>query len=254
MALITLTTDLGTSDYYVGKLKGCLLKHNSQNVLIDISHQIPLHDIAKAAYFVRSSYGTFPPGTIHLVSVYNAYNPSRQHLLYSQDGHYFILPDNGIIALLFDDINHANVKAIIRNENLSSNFELFGHIIACIQNELLQETTKPIEEFTQKISVQPVLGKAEIRGTIIHVDHMENVITNVSRSLFDKQRDGRAFEIYFRHNNPITQISQYYSDVPVGEVLCLFNDSDMLEIAINMGKASSMLDLYNNETIQIYFL
>lgn len=254
MAIITLTTDLGTKDYYVGKLKGCILTHNPSTSIVDISHVIPLHDIAKAAHFARASHQSFGPGTIHVLHVYSAYNSSPVLLLYTSNDQHYILPNNGLISLIFDTIDSSQVREILPHPSSTNTFDLIGHVCACIKNGLIEECSKPIGEYNQKISVQPVIGPNEIRGTIIHIDHMENVVTNISRDLFDTQRNGRRYEIYFRHNEPITQLSTSYSDVAVGEVLCMFNDSNMLELAINMGKASSLLHLYDGETIQIYFL
>jgi S-adenosylmethionine hydrolase len=80
------------------------------------------------------------------------------------------------------------------------------------------------------------------------------VILNVHREFFEYARKGRKFELFFKYYNPITEISTLYSEVPVGEAVCLFNSANYLEIAINMGNAASQLDLMKDETIQIKFL
>jgi len=254
MSIITLTTDLGVSDYYVGKLKGYLLTQLPDARLVDISHAVTSHDISTAAYFVKSAKEAFPPKTIHLVSVYTIYASESRMIICERDGSYYIAPDNGVMSLIFPDMTGANVRVIRPNHDTDSLFQTIAHACACITNGLIEECSDAAQTFTERLSVQPVTGKDEIRGTIIHVDHKENVITNISREVFDKYRDGRQYEIYFKHNDPITQISKSYADVPVGEIVCLFNDGDMLEIAINMGKASTLHGLHLNETIQIYFV
>lgn len=254
MSIITLTTDLGVSDYYVGKLKGYLLAKIPSAQLVDISHAVTSHDISTAAYFVNSAKEAFPSKTIHVISVYTIYSSESRLLIYEQNDSFYIAPDNGVLSLIFPQMNDAQVRVIKPNNPQDSLFETIAHSCACISNGLIEECSDLATRYTERLSVQPVTGKDEIRGTIIHVDHMENVITNISKEVFEKYRAGRNYEIYFKHNDPITQISQSYADVPVGEIVCLFNDGDMLEIAINMGKASSLHGLHLNETIQINFV
>ena len=254
MSIITLTTDLGVSDYYVGKLKGYLLSKIPSAHLVDISHAVTSHDISTAAYFVKSAKEAFPARTIHIINVYTIYGSESKMLLYQHEDSYYIAPDNGVLSLIFPNLDPSQVRIIRSNNKEDSLFETLAHTSACVANGLIEECSDPALTFTQRLSVQPVTGANEIRGTIIHVDHMENVITNISREVFDKYRNGRDYEIYFKHNDPITEISHTYADVPVGEIVCLFNDGDMLEIAINMGKASTLHGLHLNETIQIYFV
>ena len=254
MSVITLTTDLGHKDYYLAKLKGYLISQQHHVQLIDICHTIDTHDIAKAAYFVKSAYKAFQAGTIHLINVYPEYTGDSRLILCKVDEMYFIAPDNGVLSLIFPDLISDNVKVVKPNHPGETMFQTYAHVCACIHNDLLDECTSPCESFIERLTVQPVMSNHEIRGTIIHIDKMENVVTNISRDIFEKYRQGRDYEIYFKHNDPITSISQTYADVPVGEVLCMFNDSDMLEIAINMGKASTLHGLYLNETIQINFI
>lgn len=254
MSVITLTTDLGVTDYYLAKLRGYLVSQLPETKVIDISHDLESHDIGKAAYFVKSAYQAFPKGSIHIINVYTRYGMNNRLILCKREEMYFIAPDNGVLSLIFTDLSIDEVKEIRPNHDDDSLFQTYAHVSACIKNDLLAECTIPVETFTERLSVQPVTSRHEIRGTIIHIDKMENVITNISKATFEKFRDGRPYEIYFKHNDPITAVSDSYADVPVGEVLCIFNDSDMLEIAINMGKASSMHGLYPNETIQVNFL
>ena len=92
-----------------------------------------------------------------------------------------------------------------------------------------------------------------IRGSVIYIDHYENVVVNITREQFEKNRAGRDFSIYIKRNDAIREISTRYQDVPVGETLCLFNSNQYLEIAIHAGSAASMLGLTVDETVQIDF-
>ena len=97
------------------------------------------------------------------------------------------------------------------------------------------------------------MSTAQIRGSVIYVDHYENVIVNVQKELFERVRNGRHFQLFFKRHDPITQLSRQYHDVSIGETLCLFNDAGYLTIAINMGKAASLLGLKLDDMVQIDF-
>ena len=110
-----------------------------------------------------------------------------------------------------------------------------------------------VDDMVQRITLQPVIAPAQIRGAVIHIDNYDNVVMNVTRTLFEKVGRGRNFQLYFKRHDPITKLSENYNDVPIGDTLCIFN-SDYLEISINMGKAAEMLGLKIEDGIQIDFI
>ena len=103
MAIITLTTDLGIKDHYVGVLKGSLLQQCADATIVDITHQIPTYDILKAAFTIKNCYADFPEGTIHLVGVNPEINDTTTYLAVKHKGYYFIGADNGVFSLIFDE-------------------------------------------------------------------------------------------------------------------------------------------------------
>jgi S-adenosylmethionine hydrolase len=137
------------------------------------------------------------------------------------------------------------------NSNVNT---IFSHAAAYIGHGLpLEDIGAKIAQFNKKLVIQPVITSNQIRATIIHVDHFENVVINLKRDLFEKVRNNRRFELYFKPNDPITFLSKDYGDVSIGDTLAFFNSSGYLEIALNMDKASSMLNLQKGEMIQINF-
>src|SRR5690606_37864394 len=92
-----------------------------------------------------------------------------------------------------------------------------------------------------------------VRGSVIHVDRFENIITNISKDLFNRIQQSRRFTLFFRRNESINQLSWHYNEVPEGEKLCLFGISNHLEIAINKGNASGLLGLYPGDTVRVEF-
>lgn len=255
MQIVTLTTDFGLQDYYVPALKGAMLtRHRSLN-LVDVSHNIKNHDIVQAAFILKNAWHTFPVGTIHVVSVNNFSGEQNRFLAFKHDDHYFVGPDNGIFTLIFPNGLPPQYIAEIPFGGL--NFKPVSTVIAeavgfLASGQPLESLGLEALDTVQRIMLQPVISQNQIRGSVIHIDNYDNVILNITRDLFRKISHNRPFQLYFKRHDPITQLSNYYNDVPIGETLCLFN-SDYLEIAINMGKAAELLGLKIEDTVQINF-
>ena len=131
---------------------------------------------------------------------------------------------------------------------------IFSHAAAYIGHGLpLSDIGNMVPNFNKKLVIQPVVTSSQIRATVIHIDHFENVVVNLKKDLFDKVRNKRRFELFYKPHDPITFLSKDYGDVSIGDPLAYFNSAGYLEIAINMDKASSMLNLMKGEMIQINF-
>lgn len=252
---VTLTTDLGEQDYYAGALKGAILRQCPEAQLVDITHVIPSHDIVRGAFTLKNAFPHFPEGTIHLVNVHNFYGENTRLLALHHRGHYFLGPDNGIFSLVFEEQPGQAVVLENEGEGLLSYQQVYAKAIAKIAAGVpLEELGQPLDRIAERILLRPVVGPGQIRGTVIQVDKFENVIVNIPRDLFEQVRKDRPFALYFKRHEPITGLSAAYSDVPLGEVLCLFNSAGYLEIAIHMGKAASLLGLAVDDAVRIDFL
>lgn len=255
MQIVTIISDFGLKDHYSALLKGSILKNNDSVQIIDISHQVDTHDIRQASYFLNAICKKFPEGTIHVVAVNNYYEPGYEIIMFQYKGYYFIGPNNGVFSLAFDSVDEDAIYKVILDDGNADLFNLIAHGVGLIsQNMSITEVGPPLNNYVKKLDIKPVVTNNEIRATIMHVDKYDNVILNVHREFFEYAQKGRSFEIFFKYYDPITVISELYSDVPVGEVVCLFNSAHYLEIGINMGKAATQLHLSKDETIQIKFL
>jgi len=195
------------------------------------------------------------PTTVHVVCVHNFYRRDFEIICFEHKEQFFIGPNNGVFSLAFDDLDESAIYKILLDEEAPSLFQLVAHGVNLICKGLsIVDVGPPLNYYDKKIDVQPVISDTEVRATITHIDKYDNVILNVHREFFEHVRKNRPIEIYFKNNNPVRVISKVYSDVPMGEVLCLFNSASYLEIAINMGRAATQLDLQKNETVQIKFL
>lgn len=253
MSLITLTTDFGTSDYYVALQKGHILRHCSHAQIIDVTHDIAPHDIMEGSFFLKSIFMHFPKGTIHVIAVNSFYAQQNQLVLFEYEGYFFLGPNNGIFSLVHSTLDGKGMVEI----NLGSRDDLYhtiGRVIQMLdQGKTLAEIGPPVKEFERKLTLQAVVNNDHIRATIIHVDRFGNVIVNLNRQTFTKVCNDRIYAIYYKSSEPLTKLSHRYSDVQVGDVCAFFNDIDLLEIGINMGNAHKLLNLNKNETIQIDF-
>ena len=244
MALVTLTSDLGTRDFYLAALKGAIISHCGQIPMIDVSHSVKPYDIKEAAFLIGNGYKYFPKGSIHLIHV-NSNEGKGKLVVALFEGHYFITFDNGIISLLFEnrqaEVYHVN------EELLESTSLLYEDAIAKIIELLLKEyRPSDFGELTTNTRnyrlLQAITSSGFIKGTVIYIDHFGNAVVNVTRQLFNECIGERAFTIMANVANSRI-INKTYSETEEGEMVCLFNSEGYLEIAINKGKADSLMGL-----------
>ncbi len=273
MSIITLTSDMGLQDHYVGALKGFILKQCPNAVLIDISHHVQPFNILQASFFVQNCINDFPEGTIHLIAVnsepvinFGRPEDGKFPSIMKYKGQYFVSTDNGIFSLLLKD---AVPEKIYRIDGAVSSPDALRYpaknILAKAAAQLangisLDEIGEKVEHYNKAFAVNAVIEENLIKGTVIHIDHYGNAITNITEELFRRIGNDEPFTIFFRRKEYfIDEISLTYSDVPEGEKLALFNSAGHLEIAINKGVsgngggANSLFGLHVNDIIRIEF-
>lgn len=257
MAIITLTTDLGDKDIYQAALKGSILKLLPDVNIVDITHAVAAFNVPQAAFILKNSFHYFPENTVHLIGIDTVYNNETKYLAIAYKNHYFVGADNGIFSLMFDEEPSKIVEINILQDLKFLHFPLADIFVkaAChlAQGAQLDDIGLPVLHIEQKMNLQPVIETNLIKGSVIYIDSFQNVITNITKALFNKVQNGRRFTLYFKRNETITQLSWHYSEVPEGEKLCLFGISDHLEIAINKGNASGLLGLNYGDIVRIEF-
>ncbi|HNW74389.1 MAG TPA: SAM-dependent chlorinase/fluorinase [Bacteroidales bacterium] len=259
MAIITLTSDWGLKDHYAGAVKGAILRHLPDVRIVDISHNIPAFDLNQAAFIVRNFYRNFPEGTIHILAINSEAAIETPHTLVVHEGHYFLGADNGIFSLLFDEKPTRIFELDIIQDSDYFTFparDVFVkaacHIAAGNPIETLGHAKDTV---MQKMAFQPVVQGDMIKGKVIYVDNYENVFTNITEKLFKSVVKNSKFAITFRSPNyRISEISQSYKDVGVGDMLALFSTSGYVEIAIREGKACSLLGLKIDQSVMVELL
>ncbi|MDP5230980.1 MAG: SAM-dependent chlorinase/fluorinase, partial [Cellulophaga sp.] len=248
MAIITLTTDFGYKDHFVGAIKGAIYSELSDVKIVDISNEISPFNIPECAYIIKNSYKYFPKGSIHILGIDAELTPENEHLILLVDDHYFITANNGATSLITSEIKPDKVFKIDIPMPEFSSFPALDVFVkaAChmARGGTLEVIGKPfkhlkdIREFAPRI-VEDGNG---IVGSIIYIDNFGNVITNIPRRIFEAYGKGRNFVLHAR-NKKITKIHKKYSDIinfdlekdkrnGPGDLLALFNSSDYIELAI----------------------
>lgn len=256
MPVITLTTDWGIRDFYVGALKGAILSVSESILIVDISHLVQPFDLLNGAFIFRNAYSKFPDGTVHIIGLVSQAENDAGMIAIKHKGQYFIGMNDGFFSLVFDEIP----EEIIAIKSSSEKYAAFDQntvvkaatFLASGGN--LKELGKRVENFVQKTHLRPVIEDNIIKGTVIYIDEFQNVITNITRELFERVRKGKQFEIYARkHEYNINVLNEKYNDVSRGQLLALFNNAGYLEIAINQGNAAGLLGLNYGDIIRIDF-
>jgi hypothetical protein len=256
MPIITLTSDWGTRDHYLSAIKGRILSMIPEATLVDISHDIKPFNLRQSSYIIKNSYKTFPEGTIHIVSVNSNETNKFRHTALLIDGHYFIGTDNGLFSLIFDRLPDRMVELKAGTETGTDSFASYSLFVNAAtllaKGEDISSLGEPKKELAQQLHFQPVATEDTIRGIVIYIDNYENVITNITHETFESVGKGRKFTIECR-SEQLNRIFHGYQEVPVGEIVALFNQAGHLEIAINQGNASSLLGLYIDHPVSVRF-
>lgn len=274
MSIITLTTDYGLKDHFVGALKGKIISKIPEITIVDISHDIDPFNTLETSYIVSAAYSSFPKGTIHLIGVDSERNKENQHIVMQWNNHFFICADNGILSMLSQKIKPQKMVSINIHNHLSqavSDLDVFVEV-AChlARGGVLNLIGTEISEIKNVTEIQAVVNPelTSIKGNVIYIDHFGNVVTNITKSLFSSISKGRSFEIIMKKNK-IKSISTSYSAIAnndkfelknyEGQKLAIFNEAGFLEIAIfrsnplKVGSASSLLGLNYRDSIEILF-
>ena len=275
MSLITLTTDFGTKDHFVGAVKGAIYSELPDARIVDITHHITPFNITETAYILKNSYKSFPDKSIHIVGVDSELSPENKHIALLLDNHYFICPDNGLISMIASEINPTEIVEINIHDRIESSFPVLDVFVqvACFiaRGGSLGVIGKVIKSYKKIIEIQPKINQTQtvIKGDVIYIDNYGNVISNISKKLFNEIGKGRDFEITARRYS-FNTIQQKYNELIKygvdedrryydGNKLAIFNSAGFLEIAIyrsnlrTVGGASTLLGLNYRDTISVEF-
>ena len=254
MAIITLTTDFGDTDYYVPAFKGEIYMACPAVQVVDISNRIPPFAVDRAAFVLKNAFNHFPKKTIHVVRVFELSESIPRVIVCSYKDHFFIAPDNGILSMVFEQRPNAAVLIDHSRLKLRNPHDIYCRAIRTIvYNGSLADLGRPINHIEERLSLRPVIYDNNLRGVVKHIDHYGNAITNISEEELKNALNSSNFAIILRRNDMIYELHKYYNDVPQGEQLARINSKNMLEIAVNCGRADELLGLKEGDNIKIEY-
>lgn len=260
-SIVTLTTDFGESDYYVGAMKGVILSINPDARIVDLSHEIRPHDILDAAFLISRAYRYYPALTVHCIVVDPGVGTARRPLVASADGHYFVAPDNGVLSLILDRTEGVRVvQATATHYFLSEVSQTFhGRDIFAPVSAWLSRGTQ-VDHFGDTVTdyVRFKMPKARlegsnlVRGAVIQIDHFGNCITNIPPQLlpdfFSTPRPSFKFRV---GTSTIQQICTAYAASETNVPFVILGSSDLLEISLNRGSAADNLKISRGAEVEV---
>jgi S-adenosyl-L-methionine hydrolase (adenosine-forming) len=247
--IITLTTDFGLSDPFVGIMKGVILGITPDAQLVDISHDIRSYDITEAAFIIESMYPYFPEGTVHIVVVDPGVGSARRPLAASTHGQFFVAPDNGVLStVLADEAYHIQNNRLFL-KSVSQTFhgrDIFAPVAARLASGTpLEAVGTRISDFIRKPLPVPRREGRKIVGTVLRIDKFGNVITNVRRSDLSPSFTMRVAGM------PITRLCANFSEAEPGEFFAVEGSTGYIEIALNQASAADRLKLASGAEIEV---
>ncbi len=261
-AIITLLTDFGTQDTYVGVMKGVIASLCPDATVIDLTHAVPPQDIATGAFLLDVSVDYFPEGTIHVAVVDPGVGTARKPIGLRTAKAFFVGPDNGIFTLV---LQRQKLLQAVCLENpryhlpsISATFhgrDIFAPVAAHIAcGVALEELGTPLTRLQRLPLPRIRVDWLGIRATVVHIDHFGNAMTNLTRTDYEAWRarwDVKEPVVQIMTSSTQLPICRTYGDVPRGQPVALFGSSERLEVAVHGGNAAQVLNLRRGDAIRV---
>jgi len=256
-SLITLTTDFGASDHFVGTMKGVILRILPGAQIVDISHGVSTFDIAEAGFVVAQAYRYFPPKTVHVVVVDPGVGTSRRPILVEAAKQFFLAPDNGVLSMIYAQEKH-KVRMITASKYflpaVSQTFhgrDVFAPVAAHLAKGVPPARFgKLIDDYLRAEFDRPTrTGKRIWTGSVLKVDHFGNLITNLPFSEFSRIAE-RPFVLAIGFEK-ISRLASNYTECPPGELFLIAGSSGYLEVSTNQGSAAKRLGCASGSAVEL---
>jgi S-adenosylmethionine hydrolase len=256
---ITFTTDFGTSDTYAGQLHGAALCVCPDAILVDLTHEVPAHDVAAGAYLLETGYRAFPRGTIHVVVVDPGVGTARRAVGVRTDAYHFLAPDNGVLSRVLDEERvetaHVLEAAHYRRESVSATFEgrdVFAPAAAWLARGVDLSNFGPrAGELVRLPPSPPIAPGAPARIRVVLVDRFGNAVLDAKRSVLEPLLGGRRLVVRTPDGREITQLRRTYADGEADGPFLLFGSAGYLEIAMREGPAAERLGLRSGTEVDL---
>ncbi len=250
--IVTLTTDFGLTEHFVGVMKGVILNINPDVQIVDLNHNVSSYDIFDAAFTLGQSYRFFPPDTIHLVVVDPGVGSTRRPIIVRTMEYKFVAPDNGVLSLVYEreeavEVRHVTADHYFLNpvSNTFHGRDIFAPIVGWLSKGVeVDKFGDPVTDFAKFTAPKPKRPSDNlIKGVVLKVDKFGNVITNISPQdvpqLFVENPP--PFKIIINQHE-VTRLNLSYSMGNPSEIFAIVGSSGFLEICTNRGSAAKSLN------------
>ena len=254
--IITLLTDFGVTDPYVAMMRGVILSINPDARLVDISHRIRAGSILQASIMMHETFPFFPRGTVHVAVVDPGVGSDRRLIALEAEGHLFVGPDNGIFWPVIKDYKDVKIIQLTETKYFLAQIrhtfhgrDVFAPVAAHLSlGEDLANMGNRIQDPVEISSPMPRTIDNILYGQVMNVDNFGNLITNICYEDLERFLN-KSKPIIYIGGLELKQLDNIYSDVDRGEPLAHINSSDLLEIAVNLGRASEYVGVDVSEII-----
>ncbi|UCF65095.1 MAG: SAM-dependent chlorinase/fluorinase [bacterium] len=253
---VTLLSDFGTEDGYVGAMKGVLLKGLPDLQVLDVSHSIKAFGIKQAAFSLMNYAFYFPPGTVHMVVVDPGVGTRREGLVVQSSEYFFIGPNNGVFSYIYQSTKYQAYR--IREKQFGKKVSPTFHgrdifapaAVRLLKGDVVSDFCDPFQKLVSFYESYEDLGDDEYRLKVIHVDHFGNLILNFTMKDWESLGSPQDVRIQINHSF-LVGIMKTFGDVPVDQLLMTWDSRGFLQIAQNCGNAAQSLSKKEGDHIQL---
>lgn len=250
--IITLTTDFGLNDHFVGTMKGVILDLAPDAQIVDISHAVQAFDVLDGALTISQAYSFFPAGTVHVVVVDPGVGTARRPITLTGDRHHFVAPDNGVLSMVYDREERLSVRHITADHYFlqSRSTTFHGRDIFAPVSAYLAKGVDParfgneVSDYVRFAAPRPKpVDEKTLRAVVLKVDRFGNIITNITPQDLPALFEGKpsAFKVSVAGKGQVSRLYTNYAEGAPGEVFAILGSMGFLELATNRGSASQIL-------------
>ncbi len=258
MSCVSLVTDFGLCDNFVGVMKAVILKINPRTQIVDLCHEVFPQDILAAAFLLSSAYAYFPRGTVHLVVVDPGVGSKRKGIIVKTKDYFFVAPDNGVLSLVLQKESPLKIVEIINFRYflrpVCSSFhgrDIFAPVAAHLSyGESIDNFGKSLTSYHKLEFPKIKISADTLAGEIIYIDRFGNLVSNIEKKDFFNIVKNNKYKIFVR-NKTINRLSEGYGDSAPLKPLALFDSFGFLEIAVNSHSAEKILNVNKGAAIKI---
>lgn len=261
--IVTLLTDFGTRDYFVGAMKGALLSVNPDARVVDITHEVAPHDVEEAAFTLLAAFETFPAGTVHVAVVDPGVGSSRRAIAVEGAGQFFVGPDNGVFGHVYERLGRFRVFHVVKDkffrESVSKTFhgrDVFAPVAGALSRGTRARQLGPeVTDFVRLPFVTPFQRNAStLVASVIHVDRFGNCVTNVTQRDLGGEANARGARLIV-DGGEISSFRSFFAEDAgaTGEPFAVWGSTGLLEIAVFRDSAARVLGLGRGSELEVIF-